>query len=70
MPPSPTRSSRNASNLDVDPVPGAAQIAVLTKIGPIFVASGDVKTQAEIDAALGSLVNDSFITNADPSRFE
>ena len=64
------RVIKERTNLGVDPVPGAAQIAVLSKIGPIFVASGDVKTQAEIDAALGSLVNASFITNADPSRFE
>ncbi len=58
------------SNLDVDPVPGAAQIAVLQKIGPIFVASGDVKDQARVDAALGSLINDTFVTRADPGRFE
>ena len=64
------RVIKERTNLGVDPVPGAAQIAVLSKIGPIFVASGDVKTQAEIDAALGSLINASFITNADPSRFE
>ena len=64
------RVIKERTNLGVDPVPGAAQIAVLSKIGPIFVASGDVKTQAEIDAALGSLVNASFITNADPSRVE
>ena len=28
------------TNLDVDPVPGAAQLAVLQKIGPIFVTTG------------------------------
>ncbi len=58
------------SNLDVDPVPGAAQIAVLEKIGPIFVASGDVKAQADVDAALDALINDAFIQAADPTRFE
>ena len=58
------------SNLDVDPVPGAAQVAVLEKIGPIFVASGDVKQQADVDAALAALINDHFIQAADPSRFE
>jgi sulfonate transport system substrate-binding protein len=61
---------KERSNLGVDPVPGEAQVAVLTKIGPIFVESGDVKSQAEIDAALGSLINATFIANADPSRFE
>ena len=58
------------SNLDVDPIPGAAQIAVLEKIGPIFVESGDVTDQAKVDAALATLLNDSFVTKADPSRFE
>jgi sulfonate transport system substrate-binding protein len=58
------------SNLDVDHVPGAAQVAVLEKIGPIFVASGDVTSQADVDAALATLINDAFARNADPSRFE
>jgi sulfonate transport system substrate-binding protein len=58
------------SNLGVDPVPGPAQIEVLKKIGPIFVASGDVTSQGQIDTALASLVNASFVTKADPSRVE
>lgn len=58
------------SNLDVDPVPGAAQRSVLEKIGPIFVESGDVSSQADIDAALATLINDTFVTKADPGRFE
>ena len=70
MPPWPTRSSPSARTWASIRCPAPAQIAVLAKIGPIFVASGDVKTQAEIDAALGSLINAAFITNADPSRFE
>jgi sulfonate transport system substrate-binding protein len=61
---------KERSNLGVDPVPGAAQVDVLAKIGPIFVESGDVSGPEAIDAALGSLVNASFIGNADPSRFE
>lgn len=65
-----TKVITERSNLDVDPVPGAAQVAVLERIGPIFVASGDVKSQAEIDAALARLINDAFITAADPSRFQ
>lgn len=65
-----TKVITERSNLDVDPVPGAAQISVLEKIGPIFVASGDVRSQDEIDAALATLINDAFITAADPSRFE
>ncbi|MCI2956582.1 aliphatic sulfonate ABC transporter substrate-binding protein [Agromyces atrinae] len=57
------------SNLDVDPVPGQAQIDVLTTIGPIFVELGDVQTQEQVDEALATIVNDSFVTQADPSRF-
>jgi len=65
-----TKVITERSNLDVDPVPGAAQVAVLTKIGPIFVAAGDVSDQAQIDAALATLINAAFITRADPGRFE
>ena len=61
---------KERSNLGVDPVPGEAQVTVLTKIGPIFVASGDVKDQATIDAALSTIINPSFVTNANASRFE
>jgi sulfonate transport system substrate-binding protein len=58
------------TNLDVSPVPGDAQRSVLTRIGPIFVASGDVSDQARIDAALASLINDSFVAKANTSRYE
>jgi sulfonate transport system substrate-binding protein len=58
------------SNLDVDPVPGDAQVEVLGKIGPIFVELGDVATQQQVDDALDTIVNDEFVTQADPSRFE
>jgi sulfonate transport system substrate-binding protein len=58
------------TNLGVDPVPGAAQLSVLQKIGPIFVASGDVTGQDKVDAALASLLNPTFIDAADPGRFE
>ncbi|MEN2741824.1 aliphatic sulfonate ABC transporter substrate-binding protein [Microbacterium sp. X-17] len=55
------------SNLGVSNVPGAAQLAVLKKVGPIFVESGDVRTQADIDKALGSLLDPTFAKKADPS---
>lgn len=58
------------SNLDVDPVPGDAQREVLEKIGPIFVELGDVATQQQVDQALDTLINDEFVAQADPSRFE
>jgi sulfonate transport system substrate-binding protein len=65
-----TKVITERSNLDVDPVPGEAQRAVLAKIGPIFVESGDVSSQAQVDTALGSLINDTFVKQANPSRFE
>jgi len=65
-----TRVITERSNLDVDPVPGKAQITVLEKIGPIFVSLGDVATQQQVDQALETIVNDEFITKADASRFE
>jgi hypothetical protein len=34
----------------------------------VFVESGDVVDQAAIDAALATLINTTFIDNADPSR--
>ncbi|MFO7691341.1 MAG: aliphatic sulfonate ABC transporter substrate-binding protein [Cryobacterium sp.] len=55
------------SNLDVDHVPGDAQLSVLETIGPIFVEIGDVPNQDLIDEALDTLVNDTFATQADPS---
>ncbi len=54
------------SNLEVDPVPGDAQRKVLEVIGPIFVESGDVASQALIDAALDSLFEPTYAENADP----
>ncbi|MDG4666991.1 aliphatic sulfonate ABC transporter substrate-binding protein [Mycobacterium sp. 236(2023)] len=59
---------RERSNLDVDPVPGAAQLAVLEKIGPVFVELGDVPDQKQVDDALASIVNDTFVTQADAAR--
>jgi sulfonate transport system substrate-binding protein len=55
------------TRFDVDPVPGDAQREVLEVVGPIFVESGDVASQADIDRALDSLLDDTFATQADPS---
>jgi sulfonate transport system substrate-binding protein len=63
-----TKVITERTNLAVDPVPGQTQIDVLTKIGPVFVESGDVQSQDLIDAALATIINDTFITAADPSR--
>jgi sulfonate transport system substrate-binding protein len=62
-----TKVITERSNLDVDNVPGSAQIKVLTTIGPIFVETAAVDSQDAIDAALDTLINDTFATNADPS---
>lgn len=54
------------TKLDIDPEPGAAQRAVLEIIGPIFVTSGAVASQDQIDDALDSLFNTDFVKNAAP----
>ncbi|MEJ3405793.1 aliphatic sulfonate ABC transporter substrate-binding protein [Rathayibacter sp. YIM 133350] len=54
------------TNLDVDNVPGSAQVKVLKKIGPVFVANGDVASQQQVDDALKTIVNDEFAKKADP----
>ena len=56
------------TNLAVDPAPGEAQRRVLAKVGPIFVESGDVASQENIDEALATLLNDDLVEAADPSR--
>ena len=53
-----TKVIKERTNLAVDPVPGQTQIDVLTKIGPVFVESGDVASQDLIDAALATIIND------------
>jgi sulfonate transport system substrate-binding protein len=65
-----TKVITERSNLDVDPVPGDAQRAVLARIGPIFVESGDVSSQEQVDTALDSLINDTFVKQANPGRYE
>jgi len=62
-----TKVINERTNLDVDNVPGADQIKVLEKIGPIFVAIGDVPNQELVDAALDTIVNDTFAIQADPA---
>jgi len=55
------------TNLEVDPRPGTAQTAVLKIIGPIFVQSGAVASQGQIDGALDSLFDTEYIHNVDTS---
>lgn len=54
--------------IDLDPVPGAVQRAVLEKVGPIQVANGDIASQQQVDDALAVLFNTTFIDAADPAR--
>ena len=43
---------------------------VLAKIGPIFVESGDVASQQQIDDAVASLLDDSLVKKADASAIK
>lgn len=52
---------KERSNLDVDPVPGDAYVNVLKTVGPIFVEAGDVTSQDQVDEAVDTLVDDSFV---------
>lgn len=61
---------KERSNLDVDQTPGPTQLTVLEKIGPIFVDLGDVPSRQQVDAALDSIVNDTFAQQADAARFQ
>lgn len=56
------------TGLDIDNVPGQAQVDVLERIGPIFVDSGDVSSQEQVDEALSTLLEDEYAAKADPSR--
>ncbi|OLF11956.1 ABC transporter substrate-binding protein [Actinophytocola xinjiangensis] len=50
--------------LDLDPVPGEAQRKVLAVVGPIFVESGDVASQSDVDLALDELIEPGLATKA------
>jgi len=63
-----TRVLTERTNLAVDNVPGQTQIDVLSKIGPVFVESGDVPSQDLIDAALATIINATFAVAADATR--
>ncbi|MDN3495890.1 aliphatic sulfonate ABC transporter substrate-binding protein [Planococcus sp. APC 4015] len=53
------------SNLDVSGIPGDDQLAVLEKIAPVLVESGSVQGgEAAVQAALDSIIEDSFARNA------
>ncbi|MFD3444842.1 aliphatic sulfonate ABC transporter substrate-binding protein [Microbacteriaceae bacterium 4G12] len=54
------------TTLDIDPAPGETQRDVLEIVGPIFVESGDVPNQEQVDDALDSLFDDSYASRANP----
>jgi sulfonate transport system substrate-binding protein len=54
------------TTLDIDPAPGDAQREVLEVVGPIFVESGDVPNQEQVDEALDTLFDDSYASRANP----
>lgn len=68
--PSVATATLKRTKLDVDPVPGAAQRKVLKVVGPIFVDSGDVAQQSQIDSALDSLFEPKYAKAADPSELK
>ena len=63
-----TTTLTERTNLEVDPIPGKDQRAVLEIVGPVFVESGDVASQDAIDAALDTLFAPEFAEKADPSE--
>lgn len=62
-----TKVITERTNLTIDGAPGQKQLDVLTMVGPIFVESGDVSSQQQIDDALNTLLNDTFAAKADAS---
>jgi len=53
------------SGFEISPVPGEEQAEVLSNIAPIFVTSGDVDNQENVDEALETLFAPQFAQNAE-----
>jgi len=56
------------TKIDLDPVPGDAQLKVLEVVAPIQVANGDIASQDAADEALSTILYPDFAKKADPSR--
>lgn len=56
------------SGFDISPVPGEQQTEVLANIAPIFVTSGDVDSQDDVDEALESLFAPEFAEQAESAQ--
>ncbi|HLU64615.1 MAG TPA: aliphatic sulfonates ABC transporter substrate-binding protein, partial [Protaetiibacter sp.] len=54
--------------IDLDHVPGAAQLAVLEIVAPIQVANGDIANEAAATQALADILFPDFAAKADASR--
>ena len=63
-----TKVITERTHLTVPAAPGQKQLDVLKVVGPIFVKSGDIASQDQIDKALGELLNDTFAKKADASK--
>jgi sulfonate transport system substrate-binding protein len=55
------------TNFKISPMPGFREAKVLKVIGPIFVESGDVASQSDIDSALSSLFEPKYAKKAQPT---
>ena len=56
------------SGFDISPVPGEDQTEVLSNISSIFVTSGDVDNQENVDEALETLLRPEFAENAESAE--
>jgi sulfonate transport system substrate-binding protein len=56
------------SGFDISPVPGEDQAEVLSNISSIFVTSGDVDDQENVDEALETLLRPEFAENAESAE--
>jgi sulfonate transport system substrate-binding protein len=57
------------TNFDLDGIPGQTQLDVLKIIGPVFVSTGAVLTQDQVDEALDTLFDPQYAEKADPDFF-
>lgn len=60
-----TKVITERTHLTIPAAPGQKQLDVLKIVGPIFVESGDVASQQQIDDALAHLLNSTFADKAD-----
>ncbi|WP_178945329.1 aliphatic sulfonate ABC transporter substrate-binding protein [Kocuria sp. TGY1127_2] len=53
------------THLDIDPVPGEAQLKVLRNVAPILVDSGDVSDRKDVDDAVANIIDKHYAEAAD-----